>query len=179
MLQGSLLLWIVWLFSLCLLTLRPTGKCVREIVEHSHYVQGAAWDPLNEYIATQSSDRSMHVYRISAKQGAFEAHAVGKNTRMPHRHSRTPSTSRPRMFRRESAMSDAESAVADFARDSEDSLTLGKDQAPLTQAMSVVSTPSSMFPPPPIEPSSQRSSFSGSNAPNSPSTLTLLATDST
>lgn len=25
--------------------------------EHSHNVQGVAWDPLNEYIATQSSDR--------------------------------------------------------------------------------------------------------------------------
>jgi hypothetical protein len=31
--------------------------CVREIAEHSHYVQGVAWDPMNEYIATQSSDR--------------------------------------------------------------------------------------------------------------------------
>ncbi|EDR10655.1 chromatin assembly complex 1 subunit B/CAC2 [Laccaria bicolor S238N-H82] len=81
-----------------MLAMKPTGKCVHEIVEHSHYVQGVAWDPLNEYIATQSSDRSMHVYRISTKQGAFEAHAVGKNTRMPHRHSRTPSTSRPRIF---------------------------------------------------------------------------------
>ena len=74
------------------------GKCVYEIAEHSHYVQGVAWDPLNEYIATQSSDRSMHVYRISSEPGgAFEAHAVGKNTRMPQsrsrRHSRTPSAS--------------------------------------------------------------------------------------
>ena len=158
--------------SFDMLRLKPTGKCVHEIVEHSHYVQGVAWDPLNEYIATQSSDRSMHVYRISTKQGAFEAHAVGKNTRMPHRHSRTPSSSRPRMFRRESTTSDAESAVADFTKDLEDSSTLGKDQTPLTPAMSVLSTPSSMFPPPPIEPSSRRSSFSGSNAPSSPSTFT-------
>ncbi|KAJ7085403.1 hypothetical protein B0H15DRAFT_374722 [Mycena belliarum] len=35
---------------------------------HSHYVQGVAWDPLNEYIAAQSSDRSMHVYRISTSK---------------------------------------------------------------------------------------------------------------
>jgi WD40 repeat protein len=33
------------------------GVCVREIAEHNHYVQGVAWDPMNEYIATQSSDR--------------------------------------------------------------------------------------------------------------------------
>jgi len=33
------------------------GACVREIAEHNHYVQGVAWDPMNEYIATQSSDR--------------------------------------------------------------------------------------------------------------------------
>lgn len=33
------------------------GICVREIAEHSHYVQGVAWDPLNEFVASQSSDR--------------------------------------------------------------------------------------------------------------------------
>ena len=43
-----------------------------EIAEHNHYVQGVAWDPLNEYIATQSSDRSMHVYSVSTKSGSFE-----------------------------------------------------------------------------------------------------------
>jgi WD40 repeat protein len=41
---------------------------MHEIAEHSHYVQGVAWDPLNEYIATQSSDRSMHVYRINTSK---------------------------------------------------------------------------------------------------------------
>ncbi|KAJ7077882.1 hypothetical protein B0H15DRAFT_1003229 [Mycena belliarum] len=33
----------------------------------SQYVQGVAWDPLNEYIE-QFSDRSMHVYRISTSK---------------------------------------------------------------------------------------------------------------
>ncbi|EKM78315.1 hypothetical protein AGABI1DRAFT_107530 [Agaricus bisporus var. burnettii JB137-S8] len=149
------------------------GKCVCEIAEHSHFVQGVAWDPLNEYIATQSSDRSMHVYRISTKNGTFEAHAVGRNTRMPTRHTRTPSAHgsattpllRPKMFRSESCTSDAESAV-------------DKDElpAPLTPATSVGGTPSlTMFPPPPVldkgqgSTSSRRSSFSASsNAPGSP-----------
>lgn len=33
------------------------GECVFALREHSHNVQGVSWDPLNEYIATQSSDR--------------------------------------------------------------------------------------------------------------------------
>ncbi|KAF9011749.1 WD40-repeat-containing domain protein [Cyathus striatus] len=152
------------------------GKCVCEIAEHSHYVQGVAWDPLNEYIATQSSDRSMHIYRISTKNGSFEAHAVGKNTRMPQRHSRTPSThgsSRPRMFRSESNASDAESTISDHpTKEIKDESMSSYDKTPLTPATSVASTPS-MFPPPPVDkqPSSRRSSFSGSNAPNSPGTF--------
>lgn len=149
------------------------GKCVHEIAEHSHYVQGVAWDPLNEYIATQSSDRSMHIYRISTKQGSFEAHAVGKNTRMAFNHSRTPSTqSRIKGgFKREST-SDVESASVD-QKEERDLPQSGNNNNPIayppTPAASVTSTPSTMFPPPTFErPSSRRSSFSGSNAPSSP-----------
>lgn len=47
------------------------GSLVRQIAEHSHYVQGVAWDPLNEYIATQSSDRSVHVYSLKTKDGQY------------------------------------------------------------------------------------------------------------
>jgi chromatin assembly factor 1 subunit B len=39
------------------LMLTHVGSLVRQIAEHQHYVQGVTWDPLNEYIATQSSDR--------------------------------------------------------------------------------------------------------------------------
>ncbi|ODV63718.1 Cac2p [Ascoidea rubescens DSM 1968] len=35
-----------------------TGQCVKQIAEHNHYIQGVAWDPKNEFIATQSADRS-------------------------------------------------------------------------------------------------------------------------
>lgn len=45
------------------------GQCVRQIAEHSHYVQGVAWDPLNEFVATQSSDRSLSVYNLKSKDG--------------------------------------------------------------------------------------------------------------
>ena len=44
---------------------------MRQIAEHSHYVQGVAWDPLNEYIATQSSDRSVHIYSLRTKDGQY------------------------------------------------------------------------------------------------------------
>jgi chromatin assembly factor 1 subunit B len=135
-----------------------------------------AWDPLNEYIATQSSDRSMHIYRISTKHGTFEAHAVGKNTRMPHRHSRTPSAQgqSTRMFRSQSIASDVESVTSDYPKEKDETSgsAHGKDMTPLTPATSVASSSSAMFPPPPIDnPSSRRSSFSGSNAPGSPSTF--------
>lgn len=48
-----------------------SGTIVRQIAEHSHYVQGVAWDPLNEYVATQSSDRSVHVYSLKNKNGSY------------------------------------------------------------------------------------------------------------
>ncbi|KAH9973979.1 WD40-repeat-containing domain protein [Lactifluus volemus] len=160
------------------------GICVSEIAEHNHYVQGVAWDPLNEFIATQSSDRSMHVYSISTKSGAFEVHAVGKNSRIPHHHTRTPSShSRPRMFRRESTASDTESVITTVSEQiKEDGIpysVFGGTQyqnVPLTPATSIASTPQSMFPPPPMErPSSRRSSFSGSNAPSSPALYSRYA----
>ncbi|RYC64777.1 hypothetical protein CHU98_g1418 [Xylaria longipes] len=47
------------------------GMLVRQIAEHSHYVQGVTWDPLNEYIATQSSDRSVHIYSLKTKDGQY------------------------------------------------------------------------------------------------------------
>jgi len=161
------------------------GKCVSEIAEHNHYVQGVAWDPLNEYIATQSSDRSMHVYSVSTKSGSFEVHAVGKNTRMAHHHTRTPSSqSRPRMFRRESTASDTESVITTLSEQIREegipsSFSGGSQHqnVPLTPATSIPSTPSqSMFPPPPMDkPSSRRSSFSGSNAPSSPAVYARYA----
>ena len=44
------------------------GHVIREISEHNHYVQGIAWDPLNEFIATQSSDRSVHVHNLQTRR---------------------------------------------------------------------------------------------------------------
>lgn len=55
---------------------------VRQIAEHSHYVQGVAWDPLNEFVATQSSDRSVHIYSLKTKDGQFTLTAHGKFLKM-------------------------------------------------------------------------------------------------
>lgn len=41
-----------------------TGVMVKQIAEHNHYVQGITWDPLGEFICSQSADRSVHVYRV-------------------------------------------------------------------------------------------------------------------
>ncbi|KAG8979227.1 hypothetical protein FRB94_012472 [Tulasnella sp. JGI-2019a] len=102
------------------------GTCVREIAEHNHYVQGVAWDPLNEYLASQSSDRAVHVYGINTKRGSFDVHAVGRNSRMSLRHSRTPSAQtpgRPSRARRGSASaSEAESDVTSASELKKDQL---------------------------------------------------------
>ena len=55
---------------------------VRQIAEHNHYVQGVAWDPLNEYVATQSSDRSVHIYSLKTKDGHFTLSQHNKVTKM-------------------------------------------------------------------------------------------------
>ena len=55
---------------------------VRQIAEHNHYVQGVTWDPLNEYVATQSSDRSVHIYNLRTKDGKFTLDAHSKVSKM-------------------------------------------------------------------------------------------------
>ncbi|KAK0346494.1 Chromatin assembly factor 1 subunit [Friedmanniomyces endolithicus] len=59
-----------------------SGACVRQIAEHNHYVQGVAWDPLNEFVATQSSDRSIHIYALKTKDGQFSLAPHNKVTKM-------------------------------------------------------------------------------------------------
>lgn len=58
------------------------GSLIRQIAEHNHYVQGVAWDPINEFIATQSSDRSVHVYSLRTKDGQY---TLSNDTEKPPR----------------------------------------------------------------------------------------------
>ncbi|KAI2604559.1 WD40 repeat-like protein [Hypoxylon fragiforme] len=65
-----------------------TGALIRQIAEHSHYVQGVAWDPLNEYIATQSSDRSVHIYSLKTKDGQYALTSQNEKTPKVASHAR-------------------------------------------------------------------------------------------
>lgn len=71
------------------------GQMVRQIAEHNHYVQGVAWDPLNEFVATQSSDRSVHIYTLKSKDGQFSLSQHGKLSRMDLPPRRRVSSSSP------------------------------------------------------------------------------------
>ncbi|KFP71438.1 Chromatin assembly factor 1 subunit B, partial [Acanthisitta chloris] len=53
------------------------GQKVSIFNEHKSYVQGVAWDPLGQYIATLSCDRILRVYNTQTKRVAFNV------TKMP------------------------------------------------------------------------------------------------
>lgn len=121
---------------------------VRQIAEHNHYVQGVAWDPLNEYIATQSSDRSVHIYNLKTKDGQFTLNQHNKVTKMdlPGRRISSSSPAPPEPGLRPFIPTDA--------------LSL----APGSPAPSMPGTPTSLALPmnPPAVSQSRRSSFGSS-----------------
>lgn len=162
-----------------------SGECVFALREHMHNVQGVSWDPLNEYIATQSSDRAVHVNTFTTRNGIPEVHPVARSTRMEIRHSRTPSissTSRPSIVRRGSTTSEAGSVITTVSDFPETALPshapalagVSSSGTTATPSASVPSTPQAapapMNPPPATSnrPCSRRSSFSGSQAAASP-----------
>ncbi|KAK4688475.1 chromatin assembly factor 1 subunit B, partial [Tremellales sp. Uapishka_1] len=154
-----------------------TGECVFALREHAHNVQGVAWDPLNEYIATQSSDRSVHINTFAFRNGTPDVHPVSRANRMEIRHSRTPSfpsSSRPSLGRRGSTTSDAGSVMTTASEMNEHpSIVHHQAAPPLTPTASMPSTPqpqpAAMNPPSTsTKPGSRRSSFSGSQAAGSP-----------
>ncbi|KAN0033973.1 hypothetical protein ACTFIV_000452 [Dictyostelium citrinum] len=47
----------------------PLSKTHHQLItEHSHYVQGVSWDPLNDFMITQSSDGTCRIYRNEKKK---------------------------------------------------------------------------------------------------------------
>ncbi len=47
--------------------------------EHTHYVQGVAWDPLNKFVVSQSCDRTLNIFDIQGKKTAYSpAHSLYK-----------------------------------------------------------------------------------------------------
>lgn len=173
------------------------GECVFALREHTHNVQGVSWDPLNEFIATQSADRSavfhtscqavqvlihfrsVHVSTFSQRNGIPDVHPVSRANKMEIRHSRTPSipsSSRPTVIRRNSNASETGSVITTASEFTELGHGHGTGHAlsgvPLTPGTSVPSTPQAaapaMNPPTSTKPGSRRSSFSGSQAAASP-----------
>lgn len=78
-------------------------------------MQGVAWDPLNEFVATQSSDRSVHIYALKTKDGQFTLSQHGKFIKMdlPARRISSSSPAPPELGIRAQFVGDAPSlAVA-------------------------------------------------------------------
>jgi chromatin assembly factor 1 subunit B len=125
------------------------GQMVRQIAEHNHYVQGVAWDPLNEFVATQSSDRSVHIYTLKSKDGQFSLSQHGKISRMDLPPRRRISSTSP--------------APPDFAMRNSD-FPSGSSVPMASPAPSTPGTPTSFSLPmnPPMLTPSRRSSFSSS-----------------
>jgi len=114
---------------------------VRQIAEHNHYVQGVAWDPLNEYIATQSSDRSVHIYTLKTKEGQFTLANHNKITKMdmPSRRISSNSPAPPEFRGRASFVNETsiEKAVASptpSAPGTPQSLALPMNPPPMSQS---------------------------------------------
>ena len=42
--------------------MNDVGSIVQSLRDHSHFIHGVAWDPLNEYLATQSTDRYIYMH---------------------------------------------------------------------------------------------------------------------
>lgn len=60
-----------------------TGEQIYQMNDHSHYVQGVTWDPKDEYLATQSADRSVIFYRLKRKDNdGLEVSLLTKSSRI-------------------------------------------------------------------------------------------------
>lgn len=134
--------WSNWLMGY------SSGQMVRQIAEHNHYVQGVAWDPLNEYVATQSSDRSVHIYNLKTKDGQPTLNQHNKIIKMD-----LPA-------RRISTTSPAPPEPSPRPHESVESASF----APASPAPSMPGTPASLALPmnPPLISHSRRSSFGSS-----------------
>lgn len=160
------------------------------LVDHSHYVQGVSWDPLGEFVATQSSDRHMHVYSVRPDDahGLRLAHA-GKLSKLGHRpttgwanvpldpppppaHEIPAETFRRPAPRRsashapsDSDRSETSHAAASSATDAAAHAPAASGSAPTTPALLAVTSAAAMNPPAELPTKSRRSSVSNAGSP--------------
>lgn len=57
-----------------------SGKKIKTLKDHRHFVQGVAWDPLNRYLITQSSDRTAKIWSLMVK-ATNNSHSSAINNR--------------------------------------------------------------------------------------------------
>lgn len=57
-------------------------KCIVDVKEHNHYVQGIAWDPLDKFIISQSTDRSVNIYDIKFDKESNHINGLKLRTRI-------------------------------------------------------------------------------------------------
>lgn len=65
------------------------GTKITELSDHSHYVQGVAWDSSGQYFATQSADRSVHLYTVTKDDPQSEG--LGVSLLAKHNRTELPS----------------------------------------------------------------------------------------
>ncbi|KAF3073665.1 hypothetical protein CFAM422_003939 [Trichoderma lentiforme] len=144
-----------------------SGTLVRQIAEHSHYVQGVTWDPLNEYIATQSSDRSVHIYSLRTKDGQY---TLSQDDKLPRLASHIKADLPPRRI------SSSSPAPPEFGHRAQ--LTVDSSTSVGSPAPSAPSTPTSAplpMNPPSVISHSRRSSFSSRRSVSPAPSLPLPA----
>lgn len=61
---------------------KKLGSMVAHFANHKHFVQGVAWDPLQQFVVTQSADRTCKVYALRPPP-ASKKKSKSKKTGMP------------------------------------------------------------------------------------------------
>ena len=74
--KGKLFDFKVLLITVGYWNIISTGKTNVIFSEHKGFVQGVAWDPKNQFVATLSSDRNCRVYSLKTKKVVQKMHQV-------------------------------------------------------------------------------------------------------
>lgn len=58
------------------------AKCVKVLKDHQHFIQGVAWDPLDQLLVTQSSDRSAKVWAMRNGSKGVNYYSLAKYSKI-------------------------------------------------------------------------------------------------
>ena len=48
-------------------------RCIKVLRDHTHFIQGVAWDPLGKYLVTESADGSVKIWQASSRKSTAMA----------------------------------------------------------------------------------------------------------